>query len=103
MGRVQDMVTGLLYGSSSMIPLFFKSSGVGFAEEKIGAKKKTGSLFKQHKIQRNDNKKHLQLVLNLKRLTFPVRFEVAVDGWWCDITEATGPVTQGGTAALTSR
>lgn len=31
MGRVQDMVTGLLNGSSSMIPLFFKSRGVGFA------------------------------------------------------------------------
>lgn len=33
MGRVQDMVTGLLNGSSSMIPLFFKSRGVGFAVE----------------------------------------------------------------------
>lgn len=32
-GRVQDMVTGLLNGSSSMIPLFFKSRGVGFAVE----------------------------------------------------------------------
>lgn len=31
MGRVQDIVTGLLNGSSSMIPLFFKSRGVGFA------------------------------------------------------------------------
>lgn len=34
MGRVQDMVTGLLNGSSSMIPLFFRSKGVGFAVEK---------------------------------------------------------------------
>lgn len=34
MGRVHDMVTGLLNGSSSMIPLFFKSRGVGFAVEK---------------------------------------------------------------------
>lgn len=33
MGRVQDMVTGLLNGSSSMKPLFFKSRGVGFAVE----------------------------------------------------------------------
>lgn len=31
MGRVHDMVTGLLNGSSSMMPLFFKSRGVGFA------------------------------------------------------------------------
>lgn len=37
MGRVQDMVTGLLNGSSSMIPLFFKSRGVGFA---VGNRKK---------------------------------------------------------------
>lgn len=34
MGRVHDMVTGLLNGSSSMMPLFFKSRGVGFAVEK---------------------------------------------------------------------
>lgn len=33
MGRVHDMVTGLLNGNSSMIPLFFKSRGVGFAVE----------------------------------------------------------------------
>lgn len=34
MGRVHDMVTGLLNGSSSMMPLFFKSRGVGFAVKK---------------------------------------------------------------------
>lgn len=38
-----------------------------------------------------------------QKLTFPVRFEVAVDGWWCDITETAGPVTQGGAAPLTGR
>lgn len=31
MGLVQDMVMGLLKGSSSMMPLFLKSRGVGFA------------------------------------------------------------------------
>lgn len=34
MGRVHDMVTGLLNGSSSMMPLLFKSRGVGFAVKK---------------------------------------------------------------------
>lgn len=44
-----------------------------------------------------------QWKLCCQKLTFPVRFEVAVDGWWCDITEAAGPVTQGCAAPLTGR
>ena len=39
----------------------------------------------------------------VKKLTFSVRFEVAVDGWRCDITETAGPVTQGCAAPLTGR
>lgn len=35
-----------------------------------------------------------------QRLTFSVRFEVAVDGRRCDITETSRPVTQGGAAPL---
>lgn len=38
-----------------------------------------------------------------RKLTFPVRFEVAVDGRRCNITETTGPVAQGGAAHLTGR
>lgn len=34
-GLVQDMVMGLLKGSSSMMPLFLKSRGVGFAANKV--------------------------------------------------------------------
>lgn len=40
---------------------------------------------------------------SFQKLTLPVGFEVAVDGWWRNITETTGPVTQGGTAPLTGR
>lgn len=45
------------------------------------------------------------IVLQIKRcwLRFSVRFEVAVDGWRCDITETAGPVTQGCAAPLTGR
>lgn len=42
MGLVQDMVTGLLKGSSSMMPLFLKSRGVGFA---VNQDKKSALLF----------------------------------------------------------
>lgn len=38
-----------------------------------------------------------------QKLTFPVGFQVAVDGWRGDITEAAGPVTQGGTTSLAGR
>lgn len=38
-----------------------------------------------------------------KKLTFPVGFEVAVDGRRRDIAEAAGPVTQGGAAPLAGR
>lgn len=53
MGRVQDMVTGLLNGSSSMIPLFFKSRGVGFAVENKTrhSQQKSLSLYEQLTMQ----------------------------------------------------
>lgn len=108
MGRVQDMVTGLLNGSSSMIPLFFKSRGVGFAVENRKKRLHTfnnGEIFTNNcKIKRKKRIYWRALTtFVVKKLTFPVGFQVAVDGWWRDIAETTGPVTQGGTTALTGR
>lgn len=49
-------------------------------------------------------KNHIVTVeLCCQKLTFPVRFEVAVDGRWGDITETTGPVTQGRATSLAGR
>lgn len=105
MGRVQDMVTGLLNGSSSIIPLFFKSRGVGFAvENETGHRQRKPMSWYKHQA---NNVIYVFTVdlweLVFQKLTFPVRFEVAVDGWWGDITKTTVPVAQGGAASLTGR
>lgn len=51
MGRVHDMVTGLLNGSSSMMPLLFKSRGVGFAVKKRPGTTRSFSWRKQSTMQ----------------------------------------------------
>lgn len=56
--------------------------------------------------EKQHNTRNFEISAELRprqKLTFSVRFEVAVDGWWCDITEAAGPVTQGGAAPLAGR
>lgn len=105
MGRVQDMVTGLLNGSSSMNPLFFKSRGVGLAVENRGQTVNRKQLSSD-KLDLNPKmaiKKQKQGDVCCQTLTFPVWFEVAVDGWGCDIAETPRSVTQGGAAPLTGR
>lgn len=97
MGRVHDMVTGLLNGSSSMKPLFFRSRGVGLAAEDKRAP------F-QSPIPRWPPRDIYKSVLwgraHLPPLTFPVGLEVAIDRRRCDVAEAAGPVAQRGAAAL---
>lgn len=109
MGRVHDMVTGLLNGSSSMMPLFFKSRGVGFAVEKTTPAQHGHSLAANNQQRKPVSKKKVALSrlsleeLSCQKLTFPVGLKVAVDGRRGDITVATGPVAQGGAAPLAGR
>lgn len=84
------MVTGLLNGSSSMIPLFFKSRGVGFAvrnrKNSFHTSDNADSFTNSYNKTKSKSLSCRAVTSGSQKLTFPVGFQVAVDGRGGDIT-----------------